>query len=131
MKNKLKIDKELILYGIVGIITTLIHILLFYVLNIVLSYKIANIITLILIKILAYVLNKKFVFKSRCKDGVELTKEIIKYIFSRFFTMIIDYVGLILLVEVFGFEELIGKIIVLFVVIILNYILSKKYVFKN
>ena len=45
--------------------------------------------------------------------------------------MIIDYFGLILLVEVFNINELIGKVIVLIIVVIVNYILCKKYVYKK
>lgn len=124
--------KEFISYGIWGVVTTLLHILLFWILiKIGIKYYIANIITLITIKALAYIINKVFVFKSKCKNKKELVSEIIKYIISRLFTMIIDYIGLIILVEVFKMDEMIGKIIVLIIVVIINYILSKKYVYKK
>ena len=58
-------------------------------------------------------------------------KEVTKYIFSRLFTMVIDYFGLILLVEVFKLNEMIGKTIILIVVVIINYFLCKKYVYKK
>ena len=124
--------KEFISYGIWGGVTTLLHILLFWLLlRIGIKYYIANIITLITIKALAYIINKVFVFKSKCKNNKELGIEIIKYIISRLFTMIIDYVGLIILVEVFRLDEMIGKVIVLIIVVIINYILCKKYVYKK
>ena len=124
--------KEFISYGFWGVITTLLHIVLFYILTKVgIKYYIANIITLITIKTIAYIVNKIFVFKTKCKNKKELFKEIIKYIFSRLFTMLLDYFGLILLVEVFNINELVGKIIVLIVVIIVNYLLCKKYVYKK
>jgi len=124
--------KEFINYGFWGGVTTLLHILLFWIfIKIGIKYYIANIITLITIKTIAYIVNKIFVFKSKCKNKKELLKEIIKYIFSRLFTMVIDYFGLILLVEVFNINELIGKIIILILVIIINYILCKKYVYKK
>ena len=124
--------KEFISYGFWGGITTLLHILLFWFLTkIGIKYYIANIITLITIKALAYIVNKIFVFKTKCKNKKELFKEIIKYIFSRLFTMLIDYFGLILLVEVFNMNELLGKIIILVLVVIINYFLCKKYVYKK
>lgn len=126
------INKEVISYGICGVLTTILHIGLFWVLiHIGIKYYIANIITLISIKAIAYYLNKVFVFKSKCKNKKELVLEIIKYIISRLFTMIIDYIGLIILVEVIKMDEMIGKIIVLVIVVIINYILSKLFVYKK
>ena len=132
IKNFINKHKELISYGFWGGVTTLLHIVFFWLLTkIGIKYYIANIITLITIKALAYIVNKIFVFKTKCKNKKELFKEIIKYIFSRLFTMLLDYFGLILLVEVFNINELVGKIIVLIVVIIVNYLLCKKYVYKK
>ena len=132
IKKFIKKHKEFISYGFWGGITTLLHILLFWFLTkIGIKYYIANIITLITIKALAYIVNKIFVFKTKCKNKKELLKEIIKYIFSRLFTMLIDYFGLILLVEVFNMNELLGKIIILVLVVIINYFLCKLFVYKK
>ena len=131
IKELINKHKEFISYCFFGGVTTLLHILLFWLLDGFMKYYIANIITLVTIKTLAYFLNKIFVFKTKCKDKKELTKEVFKYIFSRVFTMIIDYFGLILLVEVFNINELIGKVMVLILVVIVNYILCKKYVYKK
>lgn len=132
MKKIIKKYKEFISYGFWGLITTLLHILLFYILtNIGIKYYIANIITLITIKALAYFINKIFVFKTKCNSKKELLEEIIKYIFSRLLTMILDYFGLIFLVEVLNVDVLIGKIIVLIMVVVTNYILCKKYVYRS
>lgn len=132
IKNLIKKHKEFISYGFFGGLTTLLHFLMFYVLiKIGIKYYIANIITLITIKTLAYILNKLFVFKTKCKNKKELFKEIFKYIISRLFTMILDYFGLILLVEVFNMNELLGKGIILILVIIINYFLCKLFVYKK
>ena len=45
--------------------------------------------------------------------------------------MIIDYFGVILFVEVFNIDKVISKIIVLIIVVIINYFLCKKYVYKK
>ena len=44
--------------------------------------------------------------------------------------MFIDFSGLILLVELFSVDKMIGKVILTVVVIIINYFASKKVVFK-
>jgi len=124
--------KELINYTIGGITTTILHIVLFATLTFIgIKYYIANIITLIAIKTLSYFINKIFVFKTKCKNKKELIEEVLKYTFSRLFTMIIDYFGLIFLVEILNIKVMIGKIIVLILVVLINYILCKKYVYKE
>ena len=131
-KDFLKKHQEFISYSFWGVVTTILHILLFWILvNINIKYYIANIITLIVIKTIAYIVNKLFVFKTKCKNTLELFKEIIKYILSRLFTMILDYFGLILLVEVFNLDEIIGKITILIIVVIVNYFLCKYVVYKK
>ena len=65
IKNLIKKHKEFISYAFFGVLTTLLHILLFWFLTkIGIKYYIANIITLITIKALAYIINKIFVFKT-------------------------------------------------------------------
>ena len=131
IKKVINKNEVFIRYCIFGVLTTILHLLIFVLLNSFIKYYIANIITLILIKAIAYIVNKEFVFKTKCNNKKELLKEIIKYTFSRLITMIIDYVGLIILVEIFGMNEIIGKIILLVIITITNYLLSKEYVYKN
>lgn len=126
------INEETILYIIFGIITSLLNILLFSILNYIgINYLISNIITLIIVKIVAYICNKMFVFKSRCNNFKELFLEFIRFFFSRFITLLIDYFGLIIFIELFGIDKTISKIIITVVVVVINYFFGKKYVFKN
>ena len=126
------INEETILYIIFGIITSLLNILLFSLLNYIgINYLISNIITLIIVKIVAYICNKMFVFKSRCNNFKELVLEFIRFFFSRFITLLIDYFGLIIFIELFGIDKTISKIIITVIVVVINYFFGKKYVFKN
>ena len=45
--------------------------------------------------------------------------------------MLIDYLGLILLVEIFRADKFFSKCIVTILVIIINYFVGKKHVFLN
>ena len=123
--------KEFITYCLVGFSTTIFHIILFATLNLFLEYYIANIITLVITKILAYILNKVIVFKTKSNNKKELAGEITRYTISRAFTFLLDYFGLIFLVETLSMHELLGKIIVVVVVIVINYILSTTYVYRK
>lgn len=126
------LNRETLLYSIFGVLTSVLNVVMFHVLTIAnIDYKIANVITLIVVKLAAYLCNKNFVFKSKCESFIELCKEFARFIFWRGATMLIDYIGLILLVEIVGVPKLYGKIIVTVGVIVLNYFTGKKHVFKN
>lgn len=126
------IKKETVLYIIFGLATTAVNIISFQILyKYGLDYKIANLIALLLGKLFAYVTNKRFVFHSHCNSVKELCSEIIRFIFARGITGLIDYVGMIFAVELLHIPANIVKYILQVIIIILNYILSKKAVFKN
>lgn len=93
------------------------------------DFRIANAAALITTKIWAYVVNKFFVFKSRCETPENLFFEIIRFILTRGFTMLVDFFGLIVLAAFL--HPRIGKIITTVVVVVLNYILGKFHVFKT
>lgn len=125
------INKETVLYGIFGVGTSVLNIVLFRLLICFLDYRPANLITLVTVKLAAYVCNKNFVFKSRCADLGELLKEFIRFVIARGTTALIDYFGLILLVEVFEANKLLSKIFITVTVIIINFFVGKKHVFKT
>ena len=125
-------NKETLLYSLFGLLTSVLNVLLFRIfLWLGVEYKISNLITLIVVKITAYICNKNFVFKSRCGNFWELCKEVWRFIVARGATMLIDYFGLIILVEVFAEPKLISKVFVTVFVIVINYIVGKKHVFKQ
>lgn len=93
------------------------------------DYRLSNLIAIISAKIFAYFVNKKFVFHSKCANVRELFLEILRFTLTRGFTGLVDYFGLILLVEGFQFSQSISKYAIQAVVIILNYIFGKKTVF--
>ncbi|NLI52704.1 MAG: GtrA family protein [Clostridiales bacterium] len=126
------LNRETILYAVFGVATSLENVALFQTLLWTgLDYKVGNIITLVVVKLTAYVLNKLFVFRSHCKNFGGLCMEVLRFVLARGATMLVDYFGLIFLVEVLHADKLIGKVIVTALVIILNYILGKLIVFKD
>ena len=126
-------SREFITYGIFGVLTTLVNILTFQLLfeNFSIAYGIANIIAVLFAKVFSYITNKLFVFHSHCATWKELILEILKYVFARGFTGLIDIFGMFFAVEVLKADEMITKYIIQVIVIILNYILGKKVVFKK
>lgn len=57
--------------------------------------------------------------------------EIISFVFARWITFLVDYLGVILLVEVMNQSFFFSKCLLSVIVIALNYILSKKMVFHK
>lgn len=121
----------MIQYIIWGALSVALNVVLFQLLIFAgVDYKSSEIITLIIVKIYVYITNKFFVFKTVCKKIKELLREFLSFVFARGATMILDFTGLIVLVEIFHFKKIISKCIMASVVMAVNYVLSKKYVFS-
>lgn len=125
-------NKEVILYGVFGVFTTFLSIILFQALIwLGMDYRYSNFITLIVVKLVAYLCNKNFVFHSKTESYLELMKEFFRFLVARGATMLIDYVGLIFMAEVLQADKLISKCFITVLVIIINYFIGKKHVFKE
>ena len=130
-----KKNEEIINYLIVGGLTTLISLVVYYICvhtflnpNNGFELQVANIISWIAGVSFAYVTNRIFVFKSKEKN---ILKECTNFVGSRIITLLLDMFIMFLFVTVFKIDDLIAKIISQIVVIIGNYIISKLFVFKK
>ena len=124
---------EIINYLIVGVLTTLVSIVIYAVFTKLfhVNYMISNIISWICSVSFAYITNKKFVFKSKCDSNKKLLIEIYQFFKYRIFSLVIDVFLMYLFVEVFNIDDMISKVIVQFIVIVLNYVFSKLFVFNK
>jgi putative flippase GtrA len=91
----------------------------------------SNIISTALAILFAYVTNKFIVFVSRTNSFSELVIEFLKFIVSRLFTMLLEIGGGYLFVTTLGQDYRLGKAEAIVIVIIVNYILSKLFVFRR
>ncbi len=124
--------KEVILYLIFGILTTLINIVTYYLCDkIGLSTAVSTVIAWVLSVLFAFITNKIFVFASKTYDLKKLFKEIISFFTMRVLTGILDLVIMIVFVDILHLNGLLIKILSNIIVIILNYVFSKVLVFKN
>lgn len=139
MKNKIKKIyikySEIINYIIIGGMTTFISLATYYICTTVflnssnpIELQIANIISWIISVAFAYVTNRIFVFKSKNKN---IVKECVSFCSSRIATLLIDMLLMFLLVSVLGLNDKIIKVLDQIIVIVLNYIISKFFVFKK
>ena len=129
--------KEIINYIIVGGLTTLVSIASFYIVrffvltqNNQLHIQIATIISWILAVLFAFFANKKYVFESKKKGKGKLI-EMIKFFLSRLTTLLIEMISMWVLTSPLSINDKISKIIVQFIILVLNYLFSKLFVFKK
>lgn len=127
------LNKEILYYIIFGILTTLVDMIMFYISNEVFSinYIISTIIAWILAVLFAYFTNRKWVFKSNSTNRYDILKEFVLFIIARVTSLILTIIWMIITVELLKINEFISKLLANFFVIIINYIFSSLYIFKN
>ena len=125
--------KELMLYGICGALTTILDIGIFYFLNKVihLHYMVANAIAWILAVTFSFLANKYFVFESKSFAREVWEKEAAEFFGARGLSCFVDMSGMFFLVSILGIDKNYSKLIINLVVIFINYILSKFWIFKK
>ncbi len=137
LKNLYKKYKEIINYLIIGGLTTVVSLATFYIVRIFfltndtqLDIQISNIISWFFAVLFAFITNKKYVFESK-KEGKEKLIEMIKFYLSRITTLLIDMATMWLLTAPLNINDKISKIIVQFIIVVLNYVFSKIFVFNK
>jgi Predicted membrane protein len=133
MKRLFQKYKAVIMYGIFGVITTVINIGLYA-----LCYEYlhipnvpSNIISWIVTILTAFITNKLWVFESKSMDPKTFFSELMKFTGARVATGVIDLAIMFVGVDVMHGSGMIFKVIANVIVIILNYVLSKLIVFKQ
>ena len=127
--------KEVIMYLIFGVLTTVVSLISYYLLTITvlnpesaLQLQIANIISWVLSVAFAYVTNRKYVFESKSNDYI---KEITSFVGGRVVTLLMDMLIMFVFVTVLHMNDKLFKLVSQVIVIIANYIISKIFVFKK
>ena len=135
-------NKETVLYLIFGVLATVLNIVLFYLfINIwKMSTGLGNILDTIICILFQYFTNRIWVFESK-NNGKEAIKEFIQFILARGLTAIIDQIFVVVGVDFFvakyisysqqGIFSVGIKVLSNIVVIVLNYIFSKLFVFNK
>lgn len=124
--------KEGLLYLFFGGCTTLVNIISFAILRLFkIDVYISNGIAWILAVLFAFVTNKIFVFESKGKTKKETLREMISFFGFRVLSLLFDMAIMYLLIDIIHGNEIVAKVVSNVVVIILNYIFSKVFIFKK
>ena len=142
----LKKHKEGVLYIFFGVLTTLVNFILFFLFQWILGehlYLLSNLIAWAGAVIFAFVVNKLFVFESRSFEGKLLLREGAEFAAARIFSLVVEELGLILLLEALSLRELtftfvfaingefIAKALLAVIVLLMNYFFSKLVIFNK
>ena len=146
MTELFKKYKEPILYILFGALTTLVNILVYYVVADIASvyYLIANVVAWVASVLFAFVTNKLFVFESKSWSASVMFPEMGGFFLARVATGVVDMALMWLLVDVLLWREVVldigilicsgemfAKVLVNVIVIVLNYVASKLWIFRK
>lgn len=121
--------QDIIIYFIVGCLSTFVNLLSYafyrlfipsYLINIVLSWLTSL--------VFAFFMNRKYVFKSK---NNKIKQEFLSFTISRLLTLGMEILFMYLLVDLIQVNDLIAKVIVQFLVFLANYLFGKFIVFKK
>ncbi len=125
--------KDVIPYLFFGVCTTVINVVVYWLMAhpFGMGTTISTLIAWLVAVIFAYVTNRKWVFHSKAKGRKEILEEIGSFFACRIGTGIVDWVIMLLFVDLIGFNDVIIKFLANVIVIILNYIASKFIIFNT
>ena len=124
---------EMLLYMLCGIRTTAVNILSFGLLRDVLQWQLltANTLAWVLSVAFAFLTNKVFVFRSKSFAAKLVLRELVSFVGARLFSLAVDTAGMWLLVDVLTWNDWLAKVLMNVIVIVLNYVFSKLFIFKR
>lgn len=135
MLSMAKKYKELVLYVLFGVLTTVINFIIYYACvltfldpNDSIELQIANVLSWTGAVIFAYITNRKYVFESKKKNIVQ---EMSKFFGSRISVLFLEMLLMFIFVSMLGFNDKVMKVFVQVIVIASNYALSKWIVFTK
>ena len=126
--------KEIINYLIFGVLTTCVNFASYFIFAklIRIDEVISSGMSWFCSVLFAYITNKIFVFESETKTIKDVFLEMCSFFVARVVSGILCDVGTFaLMVKVFYINDIIAKIVTQFMVVIVNYVFSKFFIFKN
>lgn len=124
---------DIISYGFFGVCSTLLNIIAYYVLahHLHMDTIPSTILAWVIAVLFAYVVNRIFVFQSQVRDIQGILREFYLFVGWRLGTELLDIAAMFIFVDVMHHNDMITKAVANIIVIIVNYIASKFFVFKR
>lgn len=126
------VNRETISYGIFGVLTTLVNFVSYEGLyRLGMPNLTANWMAWVIAVTFAYIVNKWSVFRSRSSSVKAELAKMGKFYGARLVSLGVEQLGMFVFVEQLGIYRWIVKVALSIIVIIINYIFSKLYIFKK
>ncbi|ANZ99229.1 teichoic acid glycosylation protein [Carnobacterium divergens] len=125
--------QEPINYLVFGVLTTIVNIAVFYIFNsfFEINYLISNALSWIVSVVFAFYTNKYFVFRTKNRSIKDFIKELLLFIWFRLLSGVIDMFLMYVMVSLMIIDQNISKLIVQVIIVVLNYVFSKVFIFKK
>lgn len=129
----LKKYRSLISYGVFGVLTTVINIVVYALCyqKLGISNVVSNIAAWILAVLFAFVTNKLWVFESKSMELTVLVREAVSFFGCRLATGVLDLAIMYVTVDRLALNSTLMKCISNVIVIVVNYVASKLVIFKQ
>ena len=92
---------------------------------------IANAVSWVIAVLFAFWINRKMVFRVKGGTGASVLRELGEFALGRVLSFALFEEGMAYLLKLIGVSNVVNRIIVLVVVMIFNYVVSKFWVFKD
>lgn len=126
------VNRETISYFIFGVLTTAMDWGVFTLMKYnSINYKTATVGAWCAAVLFAFVTNKFFVFQSRSLSPAYLTREFFSFVTFRALSGGFTLAAMIVMVDYMALNDYVSKLIVSVIVLVLNYILSKIFIFRK
>lgn len=127
------VNRETITYAVAGVLTTLVNFYSYHFFCNILGIKnlVANAIAWVLAIIFSYIVNDLWVFRSETKDLRNEINKAIKFFSVRIGSFVVEEAGLYVFVDILFWNNMLVKAGLAVIVIIINYIFSKLFIFNN
>lgn len=132
-QNRKEDLKELVLYTIFGNLTFVISIGSYAIFNIAFGINelIANALAWVFAVLFSYVTNKKWVFKAPTPTKTAFFMQMFAFFSGRFMTLVIEEAIIFVFITLLAYPSMWVKLAAQVVVVVLNYVISKLFVFRD
>ena len=132
-RNRKEEFKELVLYTVFGNMTFVISIGAYAIFNVFFGINelIANALAWVFAVLFSYVTNKKWVFMVATPTKTAFLVQMFAFFSGRFITLVIEETIIFIFITLLDYPSMWVKLAAQVVVVVLNYVISKLFVFKN
>lgn len=125
--------KEKLLYLFFGGLTTVVSLGTFWFVNRVMAQNehIANVVSWILAVLFAFVTNRIWVFRAKTESKAAFFRQLFGFYGGRLLTLGVEEVLLLIFITWLHFDSMLIKVLAQVVVLVLNYVVSKWFVFSK